>query len=122
MTALVDFQKRAAALSECRDRLSALFLTLQSNLNTVKTGSMTEIKRVARQVAKEHNELVALIKANPALFERPRSYVVEGIKFGLQRSTGSLTWDDDQKVCDRILRLVDSGDITSDQAEKMKAF
>ena len=117
MTTLQDIQKRATALSECRDRLSTLFLTLQGNLDTVKNGSMAEIKRVARQVAREHNELVAAINAHPELFEKPRTYVVEGIKFGMQASQGSLEWADDDKVCERIAALAAAGDIPADQVE-----
>jgi hypothetical protein len=117
MATLQDIQKRATALSDCRDRLSTLFLTLQGNLDTVKNGSLPEIKRVARQVAKEHNELVALIKDNPELFEKPRTYVVEGIKFGMQAAQGSLEWADDEKVCERIQALSAAGDIPADQVE-----
>jgi hypothetical protein len=117
MTELTTLQKRAAALSEYRDKLSALFITLQTNLDTIKNGALPEIKKVARQVAKEHNELVDLIRANPALFERPRSYVVDGIKFGLQKQQGSLTWDDDAKVVERIRRLVAAEEITPEQAD-----
>lgn len=117
MTTLQDIQKRATALSECRDRLSTLFLTLQASLDTVKNGSMGEIKKVARQVAKEHNELVAAISAHPELFEKPRTYVVEGIKFGMQASQGSLEWTDDDKVCERIFALASAGDIPADQVE-----
>ena len=117
MTTLADIQKRATALSECRDILSGLFLTLQSGLDTVKNGSMTEIKRVARKVAKEHNELADLIKAHPELFEKPRSYVVEGIKFGMQASPGTMQWEDDEKVCKRIDDLVEAGDIPADQVD-----
>lgn len=116
-TDLAAIQKRAAALSECRDKLSALFITLQTNLDTVKNGSLPEIKRVARQVAKEHNELVDLIRANSELFERPRSYVVDGIKFGMQKQQGSLKWDDDTKVVERIRRLVEQGEMTPEQAD-----
>ena len=58
MATLQDVQKRAAALSETRDKLSALFMTLQSNLDTVKNGSITEIRQVARTVARQHNELL----------------------------------------------------------------
>lgn len=117
MTTLADIQKRAAALSAYRDKLSALFLTLQNGLDTVKNGALPEIKRVARQVAKEHNELVDEIKAHPELFEKPRSYVVDGIKFGLQSAQGSLEWEDDEKVCERIFALAAAGDIPADQVD-----
>ncbi len=121
MATLQDIQQRAAALSECRDRLSSLFLTLQSNLDAVKIGALPEIKRVARQVAKSHNELVAMITAHPALFEKPRTYVVEGIKFGMQQSQGSLEWADDDKVCERIFALAGANEIPADQVDLLVA-
>lgn len=121
MATLPDIQKKAQTLSELRDKLSALFLTLESNLTTVKNGSITDIRRVARQVAAAHNDLADLIKASPELFQKPRSYVVEGIKFGLQASNGSLEWDDDAKVCERIERLAEAGEIPADQVELLVA-
>lgn len=121
MATLQEIQQRATALSECRDILSTLFLTLQSGLDTVKNGAMPEIKRVARKVAKEHNELLALIKANPELFQKPRTQVVEGIKFGMQVSQGSLTWADDDKVCERIFALASAGEIPGEQVDLLVA-
>ncbi|WP_422099127.1 hypothetical protein [Variovorax sp.] len=117
MATLAEIQKKAQTLSETRDKLSALFITLESNIATVKNGSIGDIRRVARQVASQHNDLVDLIKANPELFAKPRSFIVEGIKFGLQASNGSLKWDDDAKVCERIERLATEGEISPEQAE-----
>lgn len=117
MTTLADFHKRATTLSEHRDHLSTLFLALQGDLDAVKNAAMADIKRVARRVAKEHNELVDAIKSTPELFEKPRSYVVEGIKFGMQASPGTMQWEDDEKVCDRIFALAAAGDIPADQVD-----
>lgn len=64
MATLQEIQKRAATLSEARDKLSALMITLQANIDTVKNGAMSDIKRVSRQIAKEHAELAELIKAD----------------------------------------------------------
>ena len=114
---LEDIQKRAATLSKTRDVLSGLMHTLQVNIETVKSGSMADIKRVARQIAKQHTELQDLIKANPALFVRPRTHVVDGLKFGLQKQPGKLSWDTDAKLCERIHKLEKSGDIAPEAVE-----
>lgn len=116
-TDLAAIQKRAASLSAYRDKLSALFMTLQTNLDTVKNGSLAEIKAVARQVAKEHNELADVIRAHPELFDRPRTYVVDGIKFGMHKQAGSLDWEDDARLIKRIRALVDQGAMTPEQAD-----
>jgi len=117
MATLQDVQKRAAALSASRDKLSALFLTLQTNLDTVKNGSISEIRQVARVVARQHNELLAVIRESPELFEKPRTYVAEGIKFGMQAAQGTLEWEDDEKVCCRIAELAEADVIPQDQVD-----
>ena len=119
MTTQADLQKRAAALSATRDSLTALVRTLEANIQTVKTGSLADIQKVARQVTKQHIELQELINANPALFVKPRTHVVDGLKYGLQKKPGRLDWADDAKLCDRITHLVNTGDISPDQADML---
>jgi len=115
-TTLEDLQKRAGALSALRDKLAALLANLQSEIDTVKTGHMVAIRRAARQIAQHHNELSDLIAANPELFVKPRSYVVDGLKFGMQKQKGSLQWKDDQALCQRIGKLAEGGAISIEQA------
>ena len=117
MTTLEDLQKRAAALSGVRDQMRNLLATMQAGIDTVKNDSLPAIRALARRIAKQHNELAALIEANPALFVKPRSHVVDGLKFGIQKQKGKLTWEDDKKVCDRLDKLAEAGEITVEQAE-----
>jgi len=116
MTTLEDLQKRAGALSALRDKLAALLATLQSEIDTVKTGHMAAIRRAARQIAQQHNELADLITANPKLFVKPRTFVSDGLKFGLQKQKGTLQWKDDQALCQRIGKLAEDGAISIEQA------
>jgi hypothetical protein len=117
MNTLEDLQKRAALLSQARDKLAALLTTLQAEIDTVKQGSLPAIRRAARQIAQQHNELADLIAANPELFVKPRTYVTDGLKFGLQKKKGVMSWDDDDRLCERIRKLEGAGDISAEQAE-----
>ncbi len=112
---LADIQKRAQALSKTRDCLTGLFRTLEQEITTVKNGSLPEIERVARQIARQHTELQELIAANPALFAKPRTYVVDGLKFGMQKKVGKLKWEDDAKLVGRIEGLTVQELITPEQ-------
>lgn len=118
-TTLADVQKRAEALSKTRDALSALFKELQDGIAVVQAGHLPEIKRVARQITKQHTELQELIKANPALFVKPRTHIVDGLKFGMQKKVGTLSWEDDTKLCDRIHGLAISDVLTGEQEEML---
>lgn len=117
MSSLQEAQKLAATLSANRDKLSALFLSLQVSIDAAKAAAMTDIKRTARQVAASHAALVAFISENPDMFNRPRSHVVDGIKFGMQASQGTLEWENDEKVCERIIALAEKGEIPADQVD-----
>ncbi|TAG43991.1 MAG: hypothetical protein EAZ30_17640 [Betaproteobacteria bacterium] len=116
---LSDIQKRAEALSKTRDCLTGLFRTLEQEITTVKNGSLPEIKRVARQIARQHTELQELIAANPALFAKPRTYVVDGLKFGMQKKVGKLQWEDDAKLVGRIEGLTVQELITPEQQDML---
>jgi hypothetical protein len=91
--------------------------TLQVEVKTVQDGSLPEIRRVARRIAKQHDELKSLIAANAELFIRPRTHIVDGLKFGLQKQTGTISWADDAKLCARIHKLCAEGVIPEHQAE-----
>ena len=121
MTTLVDIQKRAAVLSATRDSLTGLMRTLEANIQTVKSGSLQEIQKVARQITKQHLELQDLIKANPAMFDKPRTHIVDGLKFGMQKKPGRLEWDCDAKLCDRIGKLALDGVLQPEQADLLVA-
>ncbi|WP_304308097.1 hypothetical protein [Pseudacidovorax intermedius] len=112
---LADMHKRAERLSNSRDELARLFQHLQVDLDQVKRHHMPAVKSVARRIAKEQAELHALIESSPDQFTRPRSQVVEGIKFGYQLVAGKLTWEDDARVCARIRALAAAGDLPEDQ-------
>lgn len=117
MTTLEDLQKRAATLSQLRDELRDLLATMQAGIDVVKHDSLAGIRGLARRIAKQHNDLAALIQANPELFEKPRSYVVDGLKFGLQKQKGAMCWADDEQLCARIRALARQGVIGADQVK-----
>lgn len=121
MTTQADFQKRAEALSATREALSALLHTLQAEVDTIKQGRMPAIRQAARKVAAEHNRLKELIEAHPDMFKSPRSYVVAGLKYGLKKSPGRMSWACDAQLIERIKKLTDAGELTDEQQEMLIA-
>jgi hypothetical protein len=121
MTTQADLQKRAQALSQTRDTLAALLRTLHAGMDALKQDAMPDIRRTARKVAEEHNKLKGLIEAHPALFAKPRTHVIAGLKYGLQKQRGRIEWGDDEQLCQRILRLCAAGDIPAEQADMLIA-
>lgn len=114
---LADIQEKAKALSASRDTITALFISLDVQLKRVQAEKLPDIRRAARKVAKQHEELKALIEAAPELFAKPRTQVVDGLKFGMKKQVGAMTWPDDEKLCARIRKLAADEVITEGQVE-----
>lgn len=116
-----DLQQRAELLAATRDTLAGLLRTLQAEIDTVKNGSMPAIRQAARRVAAEHNRLADLIAHNPQLFERPRTQVIAGLKYGLQKARGRMSWPCDTQLIERIKKLAAAGEISEEQQEMLIA-
>mgnify|MGYP000049333003 FL=1 len=111
-------RKTAADYATARDRLAALVQAMKEEMSTIERGAMPDILRAARRISALHNDLAEAITEHPESFVKPRTVVVDGLKFGLQKQKGRMTWDDDDKLCARIDKLVEEGAITAEQAER----
>ena len=112
-----SMRRLAADYAACRDRLAALVQAVREQVSTIERGATPEILKAARKIAALHNDLQAAITAHPECFVRPRTMVVDGLKFGLQKQKGRISWEDDGALCERIMKLTESGAIEPQQAE-----
>ena len=85
----------------------------------IERASLPAILKAGRRIGQLHAQLQALIEAHPECFVKPRTLVVDGLKFGLQKQKGKLCWDDDDQLCQRIGKLAESGAISAGQAAQL---
>lgn len=85
MSDMETIQSQAHLLSDARDRLTGVMQAMQRDVERIRAQYLGEIRQAARSVAAEHNKLASLIETNPRLFTTPRTQVVNGLKFGLQK-------------------------------------
>ena len=114
-----SMRRLAADYAACRDRLAALVQAVREQVSTIERDTTPEILKAARKIAALHNDLQAAITAHPECFVRPRTMVVDGLKFGLQKQKGRISWEDDRALCERIMKLTESGAIEPQQAETL---
>ncbi|TAN12927.1 MAG: hypothetical protein EPN34_03120 [Burkholderiaceae bacterium] len=115
MSTMQDIQKRAAILASTRDALAGTLRDLQARVDALKRAELPRIQRNARTVAADYSRLADLIRDNRELFAKPRTYIVQGLRFGLTKKRGKMTWGTDQQLIERIKRLAAAGDIAGDQ-------
>jgi hypothetical protein len=68
--------------------------------------------KLAEAAAVSRSALVDAIEESPALFAKPRTVIMHGLKLGFQKSKGRIEWDDESAVIARIRKL-----LPEDQAE-----
>jgi hypothetical protein len=106
-TPIETMRKQAAAYAAERDKLATLVQAMKDEIAVIERGAMPDILRVARRISALHNDLATAIGEHPECFVKPRTVVVEGLKFGLQKQKGTLSWDSDGLLLDRAARVLD---------------
>lgn len=92
----IEFLTKAHA--QDRELLAARVQALHDELETIKRRKLPGIKG-ALSVAKDSRlKLEAAIKSERALFDRPRTRVFHGIKVGLQKAKGKLSFSSAEQV------------------------
>ena len=71
---------------------------LEADLEAVKQKHLAALKRQARVVANREAELHSAVETSPALFVKPRTYIMHGTKVGLASSIGSVVFEDEAQV------------------------
>jgi hypothetical protein len=112
MTKLEEIQAAALRLSQHTDGLREELTLLEAEVSAAQNAHMLSLRLRTRSVIKKQTELAALITANPGLFDKPRTLVVDGIKFGLRKQPGKMCWADDGKLIARLADLFAKGAIS----------
>ena len=101
-----------AAYAAERDALAALVTDMNDAIEQVKRARLAAIKESVQKARQAQDELHAAIEAAPELFDKPRTRTLHGVKIGITKQRGSVEFDDEAKVIQRI-----RAQLPKDQAE-----
>lgn len=90
--------KRAVVLS--------LVQKLQDEIELIKRKHLPAIKAAAEEMAIAHEELFNEVKESPALFEKPKSQIIAGIRVGYKKEKGKIVIDDEELTIELIRKLL----------------
>lgn len=106
----------------------AILLDLCERLNKTRLKMreiMTDHQTEAQQITRKYTRLLkplaelasdldanlrAQIKAHPELFVKPKTFNLAGIKIGMHTESGSIEWDDDDKVVQMLRKVLGKED------------
>src|SRR6185295_14068513 len=85
---------------------------LEADLDAVKQKHLRQLKAQAGIVAACEAALHSAVENTPGLFQKPRTFILHGVKVGLTQSKGKLIWDmDDDELVAMLKRKFKADDL-----------
>lgn len=101
---LADIERECQRYETQCSGLEEMIGALNADLEKVKRKHLANIKQRAGAIARTEAEITQMIEAAPALFTKPRTAVLHGVKVGFALSKGSLAFDDDDEAS--VVKLI----------------
>jgi hypothetical protein len=112
MTQLTDIERRVKAFADARAEVAGIVTILNEGIEALKRDNMPGLKRAIARAAEKHDNLKVMIDANPSLFVKPRTVVMHGVKVGMGKGKGGITFEDPAQVVKLIKKhMPDAADV-----------
>lgn len=105
MSNLAEIEKLAGDYSASSKELQNEVAEMRTKIEDVKRFYLERLRPMAARTAQDRAILSAAIQQNPELFVRPRTFVLHGIKLGLQKQKGELEIADEATTIRLIRKL-----------------
>lgn len=119
MATLKEIEALTKAYADRREALGATVAGLNDELEAVKRKYLPRIKQQVGTAKDAEANLRAAVETSIALFVKPRTISVHGIKVGFQKGKGKVTFSDADRVVELIRKhLADRADFLIVTEEK----
>lgn len=95
---ILEVEAKTKSYADARDAVSAIVTAIEEEIAAVKKRHMQRLKKAVGIMADRQAELKAAIEDNAELFTKRRTQVFYGIKVGMQKQKGEITWADEAQV------------------------
>ena len=95
---LTDISELTRKYAETRTELGAQLSDLQAALDAVTRVHKPVIRKLLAKAQAQRDAVVAAVDLHRDLFDKPRTQVYHGVRIGLQKGKGAITWDDEAAV------------------------
>lgn len=99
---LNDIEALAERYANAANEAADLVNEAELELAGVRQAYLKSLRARAERVAETKAALLAAVQEAPELWAKPRTRVLHGVKVGMTKQPGALTWDDDAKVVAKI--------------------
>ena len=92
----------ARSYAKARDALEAAGEEIRQLQRKAVRDRLRGLRSRVAEAATAHDALKAAIEARPALFVKPRTVAVDGVKFGFRKQTGAVDIADEAQAIERL--------------------
>jgi len=103
---MTELERLARTYTAAHDKLREQLEDLQREIEGLKRERMPTLRSLVTIVRRWRDRLVNYIDAHRGEFIRPRTVTLYGVKVGLQKQRGEMTWDSAESVVRRIRHLL----------------
>ena len=107
MATMIEIEQHTKDFADRRASLAAAVDELNEAIEALKRKHMPVINRRVAGAAEAHAALKELIECSAALFGKPRTVVVHGVRVGFQKGKGKIEYDDGDQVVKLIRKHFD---------------
>jgi hypothetical protein len=107
MNTIQEIIQLAHNYARARGKLIGRCSLIQRAINRLKSENLETLRKYADATGASYTALAAAIDQSRDLFASPKTLEIDGIKFGLRKAKGKMTWDDEEAVIRRIKMLPD---------------
>jgi len=117
---LGEIERLTKDYSDWRRQLTEAVLVAEHEIAAIKRQHIVAIKRKVEAVAERQAKLHAAIDESRELFTKPRTMVIDGVKIGIQKEKGKISWSDAGQVIKLIKKhFVEQADMLIKTTEKL---
>lgn len=102
MATMKEIEPLAEKFNALREALAGTLMAHDEERRALIKKYLPRIKRLVGEARAAREALSQAITESPALFEKPRTRTMHGVKLGFQKSKGKIEWDDEASVIKRI--------------------
>jgi len=107
ITPLQTINALAHTLSKQRESLAAVAREIETARRAIIDKHRARLRLATNAAVAAQNDLANAISAHPELFEKPRTFVIDGLKIGYQKGKGKVLIADESKTIELIRKHLD---------------
>lgn len=101
-----EIEQRAKMLASARAELGERVGRIREEQESIKRKLLTGVRNALARSRDAYDALHEAVEGAPALFEKPKTRTLHGVRVGFMKQRGKLLWEDDRTLVDALRKVL----------------